>query len=729
MGRLIMVSNRLPVSLRRGRDGAVEVIRSSGGLVAALGPIHESGDGLWLGNMPDGVDAEVEKSLSDRRYVTITVSAAENRSYYLGYSNSSIWPLFHYLPERSEFNRSQFTTYREINQRFADRIISLARPNDTIWIHDYHLMLVPSMVREQLPKARIGFFLHIPFPSSELFRLLPEREEILRGLLGSDVVGFHTYDYARHFVSSVLRVLGIHMREGIADIDGRSSAAATFPLGIDAPAWQKLVLGRSAETRLRNLQTMIRDRKVILGVERLDYSKGIPLRLRAFRTLLQQHPNLRGKVVFIQIAAPSRGEIPSYNAQKLEIEQIVGQINGEFGSPGSVPIHYQNRSSPPVELAALYRLADVFMVTPLRDGMNLMAKEFIACQEDRNGVLVLSEFAGAASELGEALRVNPWDIEGTADTLYEALHMKKKEKSNRIASMSERIRDHDVHRWARRAISAIERPAGPARPAQAPKRPGELASEIMPDLKSARRPVVFLDYDGTLREFTERPEDASPTESITSLLETLQQARCTTVLLSGRDVDTMESWFGQFDIVLVAEHGTWTKTSRSAVWAVSEALLPGEWKISVRAMLDEYVSRTPGASVEEKSGALVWHYRAADNDIGSWQARELTTQLEEYLANDPVEVMEGARNIEVRQQGINKGTAFKHIDAMLGPFDFYLAMGDDTGDEDLFNALPPGAHSIQVGDGRGATKYKLSNPSEARAFLRALFAESSDDVT
>ena len=389
-----MVSNRLPVSLRRGRDGAVEVIRSSGGLVAALGPIHESGKGLWLGNMPDGVDAEVEKTLSDRRYVPITVSAAENRSYYLGYSNSSIWPLFHYLPERSEFNRSQFATYREINQRFADRIVSLARPDDNIWIHDYHLMLVPSMIREQLPNARIGFFLHIPFPSSELFRLLPEREEILQGLLGADVVGFHTYDYARHFVSSVLRVLGIHMSEGIAEINGRSSAVATFPLGIDAPAWRQLVLGRRAENRLRNLRSTIGDRKVILGVERLDYTKGIPLRLRAFRSLLEQHPDLRDQVVFIQIAAPSRGEIPSYNEQKLEIEQLVGQINGEFGSPGSVPIHYQNRSSSSVELAALYRLADVFMVTPLRDGMNLMAKEFIACQEDRNGVLLLSEFAG-----------------------------------------------------------------------------------------------------------------------------------------------------------------------------------------------------------------------------------------------------------------------------------------------------------------------------------------------
>ncbi len=724
MGRLIMVSNRLPVSLRRGRDGAIEVIRSSGGLVAALGPIHEAGDSLWLGNLQESADPEVENSLSELRYVPIAVSAAENRAYYLGYSNSSIWPLFHYLPERSIFNRSQFATYREINQRFADRAVSLAEPDDTIWIHDYHLMLVPAMIREQLPNVRIGFFLHIPFPSSELFRLLPEREEILRGLLGSDVVGFHTYDYARHFVSSVLRVLGIHMREGIAEIDGRTSAAATFPLGIDAVAWQQLALGRRAENRLRNLRSTIGDRKVILGVERLDYSKGIPLRLRAFRTLLEQNPDLRERVVFIQIAAPSRGEIPSYNEQKREIEQMVGQINGEFGSPGRVPIHYQNRSSTSVELAALYRMADVFLVTPLRDGMNLMAKEFIACQEDRNGVLVLSEFAGAASELGEALRVNPWDIESTAETIYQALHMEKKEKSNRIALMSERVRNSDVHRWARRAISAIERPAGPTRVEQTPELPGELASKIRPLFKDASQPGVFLDYDGTLREFTERPEDASPTESVTNLLETLQKAKgCTTVLMSGRDVDTMESWFGRFDFTLVAEHGTWIKTRNSEAWRLSDALLSGEWKKSVRAMLEEYVSRTPGASVEEKSGALVWHYRAAENDLGSWQARELTTQLEEYLANEPVEVMEGARNVEVRQQGINKGTAYKEIEAALGPFDFHLAMGDDTTDEDLFNALPRGAHSIQVGDGRGVTRYRLSGPSEARAFLRRLFDE------
>ncbi|MCH8103569.1 MAG: bifunctional alpha,alpha-trehalose-phosphate synthase (UDP-forming)/trehalose-phosphatase, partial [Chloroflexi bacterium] len=710
------------VTLRRGRDGAMDIVRSSGGLVAALGPIHEAGDGLWIGNVGDQLEPDVEKDLSRRRYVAVPVSNAETRGYYYGYSNSAVWPLFHYMPERAKFDRSQFETYRAVNQRFADQIVESYEPGDTIWVQDYQLMLVPRMVRERLPDARIGFFLHIPFPSSEMFRLLPERDEIVRGLLGANVIGFHTYDYARHFISAVLRTLGIHMREGIAQLDGHRAEVGTFPIGIDTEAWRKLAVSRAAENSIRELRSHFGERRIILGVERLDYTKGIPLKLQAFRRLLTEHRELLGKVVLIQVVVPSREAIASYDEQRREIEQMVGQINGEFGTPGVVPIHYQHRSTPPAELAALYRIADVALVTPLRDGMNLVAKEYIACQVDGDGTLVLSEFAGAASELGEALRVNPWDVDGTAETIYRALEMDPMERRERTAGMFKRIRANDVHRWARLAIAAIERPAPAQLHAPEARDPDELAALIKPELEKAKRPAILLDYDGTIREFTEQPHEARPTESILRVLKMIERhEKAQLILVSGRDSHTLDEWFSGLAMTLIAEHGAWTRFSGESEWAMAGPVIDQEWKRTVLAMLNEYTRRTPGSSVEEKTTALVWHYRAADKDLGRWQARELTSQLEDYLANEPVEVIEGALNVEVRQQGINKATAYRTVEQALGPFDFHLAMGDDTTDEDLFSAIPDSGFSIHVGGGPSRARESITSPSAARALLRALF--------
>jgi len=455
MARLVLVSNRLPVTVSKDSSGNPVVERSSGGLVSALGPIHDAGDGLWIGNPGGKLDDSARKMLTDARYLPVSVSSEETDRYYYGYSNSSIWPIFHYLPERAHFDRNQFEIYRQVNQRFADAVVEATRPGDTIWVQDYQLMLVPGMIRKQLPDAKIGFFLHIPFPSSEMFSLLPEREEVIEGLLGTNVVGVHTYDYARHFVSSVLLLAGIHMREGAAELGGRRCEVATFPIGIDVDYWQKLAVTPESETHLNQFGEHFGDRKIILGVERLDYTKGIPMKLEAFRRMLERNPDLRGNVVMIQVVVPSREDIGSYAQQREEIEQIVGQINGEFGSPGSVPIHYQHQSTPPAELTALYRIADVAFVAPLRDGMNLVAKEFVASQIDRSGALVLSEFAGAASELGEAIRINPWDIDGTADVLADVLAMEPSDKTSRIDAMLERLHRNNVHRCSNRAPRPI----------------------------------------------------------------------------------------------------------------------------------------------------------------------------------------------------------------------------------------------------------------------------------
>ena len=358
MSRLLLVSNRLPVTLRRSRSGNTEIVKSSGGLVAGVAPVHQSEGGLWFGYPGEHVDKAAREVLGEARYVPVTVSASEMRGYYSGYSNSSLWPLFHYFIEHARFDRREFEAYRTVNERFADTIAERAMPGDTIWVHDYQLMLLPRLLRERLPSARIGFFLHIPFPSSEVFGLLPQREEILRGLAGADLIGVHTYDYARHLVSSFRRYLGVFGHEGTINVDGRAVEIAAHPLGISVEDVRGYAYSSAAENRVADLMRDMRGRQILLGIDRLDYTKGLPLKLEAFRTLLSDYPKWRDSIVLIQVAIPSRTNIESYRAQKAEVERLVGDINGAFGRPGRVPIHYIYRSIPSAELVALYLVAD-----------------------------------------------------------------------------------------------------------------------------------------------------------------------------------------------------------------------------------------------------------------------------------------------------------------------------------------------------------------------------------
>jgi trehalose 6-phosphate synthase/phosphatase len=416
LSRVILVSNRLPVTIKRSRgsngDGQA-VSMSAGGLVTGLAPLHSKSDGLWIGHPGEKPNAHILQQLEAQRLVPVDVPAREYRSYYEGYSNGALWPLFHYFVERCEFDPAAFAAYRAVNERFADRVAEVARPDDLIWIHDYQLMLLPDMLRQRIPGARIGFFLHIPFPSSETFRVLPQRSQILRGLLGADLIGVHTYEYAENLQRSFRRLLGLESMRGALRYSGRSVRIQAHPIGIDAKELRDAAFSSEADRILLDLKRRIGDRQVVLGVDRLDYTKGLPLKLQAWRKLLAGSPRWRRRALLIQLAVPSRENIESYQQQKDEVERMVGEINGLYGAPGRIPIHYMYQSVPREELGALYRLADVAFVSPVRDGLNLVAKEYVALRDDGGGVLVLSEFAGAASELGESLRINPWDAAGT----------------------------------------------------------------------------------------------------------------------------------------------------------------------------------------------------------------------------------------------------------------------------------------------------------------------------
>ncbi|MBC8453368.1 MAG: bifunctional alpha,alpha-trehalose-phosphate synthase (UDP-forming)/trehalose-phosphatase, partial [Chloroflexi bacterium] len=641
MGRLILVSNRLPVTIQDGASGhddasGQSVTHSSGGLVAGLDPLHMNGDGIWIGYPGTVPDENTSKLLADMRLEPVDIPDSEYTDYYEGFSNGAIWPLFHYLLEYCEFDPAAFADYRRVNERFAEKILEHAQDDDTIWIHDYQLMLVPSMLREKLPGARIGFFLHIPFPSVEILRVMPQREELLRGFLGADLIGVHTFEYADHLAQSFRRVLGLEARQGVVNLSGRGVRIEAHPLGIDVESLHDAAYSEEAEKILTRYKRSIGDAQVILGIDRLDYTKGLPNKLEAFKSLLDREPRWRDGAVLIQVAVPSREAIGSYRDQKSEVERLVGEINGLYGRAGKTPIQYIYGSVSPAELGALYRLADVALVSPIRDGLNLVAKEYVAVRDDGGGVLVLSEFAGAATELGEALRINPWDVVGTAAQIERALDMGLGERNERMTPMHHRVLENDVHRWVDRFIRSL----GSADNEISSTPPMLLSSTLGETLSrpfaSAKNPLIMLDYDGSLREFTPRYEDAVPTNEIIDLLGSLGGIDDAQVYInSGRDRHTLGKWFNDLNISLIAEHGSWARYKGQSKWTRLGPPPDLSWKAEVRSILDEFVDRTPGARVEEKSSALVWHYREAENDVGEWQSLDLTTHLENTLASAP----------------------------------------------------------------------------------------------
>ena len=720
MGRLILVSNRLPVTIEDDSTGQ-RITGSTGGLVSGLDPLHQQGDALWIGYPGAEPDAATRGLLEDMRLEPVDIPASDFSGFYDGFSNGAIWPLFHYLLEYCNFDPVGFEAYKRVNQRFTDAVLRHAGDDDTIWVHDYQLMLVPSMLRAQLPGARIGFFIHIPVPATEVMRVMPQREEVLRGLLGADLIGVHTYEYADHLAQSFRRVLGLESRQGVVSLSGRTVRIESHPLGIDVESNREAAFSTEAGRILTEYKRTLGDAQVVLGVDRLDYTKGIPNKLEAFKSLLDREPRWREGVVMIQVAVPTREAIGGYRDQKSEVERLVGEINGLYGKPGKTPVQYIYNTVSPAELGALYRLADVAFVSPIRDGLNLVAKEYVACRDDGGGVLILSEFAGAASELGEALRINPWDIEGTAAQLERALDMGFGERNERMLPMQRRVVENDVHRWVDRFMRSLGNPENEIHATPPMLNSKVLAETLAVPFATASSPLIMLDYDGSLREFTLRYEDAAPTDDILSLLRDLAVLDGAEVYInSGRDRHTLGEWFGDVGISLIAEHGSWVKYRGQTDWQRLGPSPDVSWKDEVRAILNEYVARTRGARIEEKSSALVWHYREADDDVAEWQSLDLTSHLENTLASAPVEILTGSKIVEIRQQGLDKGRAYDIVESERGPFDFVLATGDDRTDEDLFARLRPNDFSVHVGRGGSLATSSLSSPASVRRLLALL---------
>jgi trehalose 6-phosphate synthase/phosphatase len=707
-----------------------------GGLSEALRAVR--GDATWIGWPGAVVPAALEKKISRRlareHLFPVFLTADEEEDFYGRVCNDTLWPLFHYFQSRLRITPEAWVRYVEVNQRYADLILEHCEPDARVWVHDFHLMLVPAMLRRRAPDLSIGFFLHIPFPSSEVYRLLPAREQLLRGVLGADYVSFQVGDYARHFRSSCLRILGIDSDPDSLELDGRRVGIGVDPIGIDVAGFQQVLADPATARLLGDLERQYEGRRLILGVERLDYTKGIPQKLHAFERFLEQDPERARTTTMIQVVVPSRLESPEYRAQRDEIELLIARINGQFARPGVTPVEYMHRDISKPALVALYRRADVMMVTALRDGMNLVAQEFVLCQSEPGlpsrwrGALLLSELAGSAQVLPGALLVNPWNVDGVVDQLVTALDLPARERQRRLETMANRVEALDSRRWAEGFLTRLGRYSRRDRRARRPPAiDAALAERIRRRFVRARARTIVLDYDGTLREFERHPDLALPTPEIRSLLRDLAATPATDVhIVSGRRRRNLEQWFGRLPIHLCAEHGYLARAPGEEWRTLVDLDL--SWLRPIERLLRRVAADVPGAHVERKSCSVAWHYRQAEPEYGSWRARELLNDLHQHLAGAPAEILQGHQVVEVRAQGVDKGLYVRSLfPDGKEPSHFVLGLGDDRTDHDLLDALPPGSVAGHVGglllstraDGRREDIH-IVGPGEVRSFLRDL---------
>jgi len=709
-------------------DGGIELRDTVGGLATALAGARDQMEFTWVG-WPGPLPAHAEWSnvqgaLRAEGYEPVQIPQVHESPYYNGMCNSVIWPLFHYFMGRVATETAHFESYVAVNEAFAETVARTAAEGAHVWVQDYHLMMLPAMLRKRRPDLHISFFLHIPFPSSEVYRILPARAALLDGVLGADYIGFHTGDYARHFRSSCLRVLGAESGFDYVVHGGRRVGIGAHPIGADVTRLQSVLASTASAQRVSELREHWRGRRVILGVERLDYSKAIPLKLAAYEEFLRRDPQRVADNVLVQVVVPSRLDTDDYRELKEEIEQRVGRINGNFGTPGVTPIEYLHRQFDLDELAPLYRAADVGIVIPARDGMNLVAHEMILCQSEElddgadPGVLLLSEFAGAAQSLSHVLLANPWDTAGVADALESALGMGVDERRDRMMRMRERVLDMDCAKWAQRFLAAADAQIRRERGRGGVERLGaRLRESLVGQAREARRRVLLLDYDGTLRDLTPRPSEARPNEALRTLLRDLAALPATEVhVVSGRDRRTLGAWLGDLPVSLGAEHGFATRAVGAEGWS-TRADIDLRWLAHADAILRSVELEVDGSEIERKPCGMAWHYRRVDPEYGEWRARELRLHLAERFANEPVEILAGRKVIELRAAGIDKGRYVRDLDLDDA---FVLAIGDDRTDIDMYSALPEHAISVHVGLEGERNRYRVDSPSEVRDLLAAL---------
>lgn len=719
MNKIMIVSNRLPITVTETKEG-YDVQPSAGGLATALKSVASDGQMTWVGwpgCFPKKKNvAKLKALLETQQIVPVLPAKADFDGFYEDYANGVLWPVSHYLIERVPLQPSGFREYQKVNRMFADTVIANWEPGTKIWVHDYQLMLLPQLIRNELPEADIGFFMHIPFPSYEVFRTIPESRELLRGLMGADLIGFHTRSYVRHFKSAVSRILG---EKALADgyqSGGRLVRAEAFPIGIDFDFFDGGETSAPCSQKINAMKEAAPGMKLFLAVDRLDYTKGVIRRLIAFEQMLRDHPDVLRRVVLVQVAVKTREHVKEYAKFKKQVDEFVGRINGEFGDVDYQPVHYIAHGLPQTELASLYKIADVMLVTPIRDGMNLVAKEYAAAKSDEDGVVVLSEFAGAAEEMAEALIVNPYDVQSTAKSMYKAFIMDEGERRLRMHSLRDRIRSWQSSHWAASFVRSLFR--------HAIEGAGDANEDFLSDrdvdalahrCASEEEVVLLLDYDGTLVPIASTPDRAVPDPLLLDSLQRLSELKGVDVhIVSGRRREDLEAWFSDLTINLHGEHGVWKRPRYIKAWE-STVAENSVLKQQLLAMAESASEDVAGSFVEEKTFGLSWHYRLSDPQEARERGARLRDEVQKRLGREVV-VIPGKEVIEFQPRDVSKGSVARQI-ASDNPGRLVVALGDDVSDEEMFARLGEHRVSIHVGSGRTCADQTVRGVEAVRRFL------------
>ncbi|KAI0084055.1 trehalose 6-phosphate phosphatase [Irpex rosettiformis] len=650
---------------------------------ADLESVLSSGKSLFKEEFPEG---------KPMTYAPVWLDDKQAHGHYDGYCKQILWPLFHYLlwqDVATEYASADahWAPYSAVNEAFAKRVQEVYQPGDLIWIHDYHLLLVPALLRQALPDAAVGLFVHTPFPSSEVFRCLPRRKEILDGMLGANLICFQTYSYSRHFTSSCVRVCGyeITARGGI-DVAGHVSNIAYCPVGVDAERVSKDILRPGIQPKLEALRALYEGKKIIVGRDKLDVVKGVVQKLRAFEKLLCDYPQWQGNVVLIQVTSPAMSDSPKLERQ---VSELVAHINGEYGSLDFIPVHHYHQTIKKDEFYALLSVADLGVITPLRDGMNTTSMEFVLAQErTRKSPLILSEFMGISSNMSEALQINPWNLGEVAAAMHRGLTMSEEEKLERHSKLYKVVSTHTSHTWAAMLAKMLLEQLG--RQNLARRTPFIPKGQLEKHYLSAKKRLFLFDYDGTLAPIVRLPHMAVPSENTLKALEELSSDPKNVVyIISGRDQAFLEEHLGHIKgLGMSAEHGGFIKEPESSTWANFTESLDMDWMGEVLEIFKYYTERTAGSSIEVKKSSITWHYRSSDPEWGLFQCRQCQDLLENNLARKrPIEVLVGKKNLEVRPIAVNKGEIVKRILYFNPDAEFVFCAGDDKTDEDMFRAL------------------------------------------
>ncbi|KAI0989147.1 hypothetical protein GJ496_002947 [Pomphorhynchus laevis] len=775
MHRIVIVSNRLSITVSRTADG-FSFTQSIGGVATGLSCLQDY-EKLWIGwpgiAVPDEEDQrKLSLQLEKEKMVPVFLTDEDYENFYSGFSNKTLWPLFHYFTQFTNYADDYWNSYESVNKKFAEVVhANIDESRDLIWINDYQLMLLPTMIREKLASVAIGFFLHIPFPSYEIFRTLPWRKDLLIGTLGADSIGFHTFGYFRHFSSAVQSICKVDC-VGSNQIywGNRQISVDVYPMSVDYDKYAHAeIKPLSEDWGFHNLKQL--GVKIILSVDRLDYTKGIPQRIRAYNKFLEKYKQYREKVTLVMIVVPCRGGVEEYRELKDEIETLTGKVNGNFNTFQWSPIVYVSRSFTFDELCPMLREADICLVTPLRDGMNLVAKEYIAAKHGcEAGVLILSEMAGAADELTDGIIVNPNNLNDIVEGIKLALEMPLDEQKKRMIKLQTIVRNYTVQTWASRFIYnlrlASKRNRNCITDLGCPECIGY--KQLKEDYKQAKIRLLLLDYDGTLVSFHNDPLAVDPDRELMALLHLLcSDSKNTVVLISGRDREILQTWLGDHipALDIAAEHGLWLK--RKSEWTkllpdsnnydyqadlvnaaedaanernssdsiidsglISEDSISKTWKAHVISIFEQMKERCPESTIEHKPSSIAWHYRAvSDHDIAETVVKQFRYQLKYLCDQLNLNLLEGNCVLEVRLLGVDKGKAALQW-LLENKWNFVMAIGDDATDEDTFKALRATSeshlkdnckvYSVKVGEGATDARYSLPSVSNVRTLLRAL---------